>query len=325
MNKQRKETVEMSRTIVVIPCYKVAAHIEQVLNTLPGVVDEVILVDDCSPDDTGKVLERLAQQDSRVTVIRNSQNMGVGGAMIAGFQEALRRDCDIVIKLDGDGQMDSSRIVEMVQALENGDYDFVKGNRFYDKFALRKMPLIRKIGNFGMSFLVKVSSGYWQISDPTNGFIAINKETLQRIDMKWLSHRFFFESSLICELYYTGAKIKEISMPAIYGEEKSNLSVLKSLLTFPPKLALRWLRRLWLSYYVYDFNIGSLYFASGSLLFLFGLIFGIVRWVHFASIGVPAPLGTIMIAVLTFICGFQLLLAAFQYDLTSQNTFQKSK
>ena len=315
----------MSKTTVVIPCYKVAAHIEQVLNTLPDGVDEIILVDDCSPDDTGEVLERLSQQDSRIVVVHNPKNLGVGGAMTAGFREALRRGCDIVVKLDGDGQMDSSRIVEMVQALESGDYDFAKGNRFYDKFALRKMPLIRKIGNFGMSFLVKVSSGYWQISDPTNGFIAINRETLQRLDMSWIAPRFFFESSLICELYYTGARIKEISMPAIYGEEKSNLSVIKSLLTFPPKLFVRWWRRIWLSYYVYDFNIGSLYFAAGTLSFLFGLIFGIIRWVQFAAANTPAPLGTIMIAVLTFICGFQLLLAAFQYDLTAQNPFQKNK
>ena len=313
----------MSKTTVVIPCYKVAAHIEQVLQTLPDCVDEIILVDDCSPDNTGEVLERLSQQDSRIAVIRNPKNMGVGGAMTAGFKEALHRGCDIVVKLDGDGQMDSSRITEMVQALENEDYDFVKGNRFFDKFALRKMPQVRKIGNFGMSFFVKASSGYWQVSDPTNGFIAIRRETLQKIDMDWLSPRFFFESSLLCELYYTGAKIKEISMPAIYGEEKSNLSVLKSLLTFPPKVLGRWLRRIWLSYYVYDFNIGSLYFAAGSLLFFFGLIFGIIRWVHFATLGIAAPLGTIMIAVLTFICGFQLLLAAFQYDLTCRNPFQK--
>lgn len=315
----------MSKITVVIPCYKVAAHIEQVLKDLPDGVDEIILVDDCSPDDTGKVLERLSQQDSRIAIIRNPHNLGVGGAMVAGFREALRRGCDIAIKLDGDGQMNSSHIVEMVQALETKDYDFVKGNRFYDKYALRKMPPIRKIGNFGMSFLVKVSSGYWQVSDPTNGFIAINKETLQKLDFDWISPRFFFESSLLCELYYTGARIKEISMPAIYGEEKSNLSIMRSLLSFPPKLLCRWLRRIWLSYYVYDFNIGSLYFAAGSLSFFFGLIFGIIRWVQFASAGIPAPMGTIMIAVLTFICGFQMLLAAFQYDLTAKNPFQKKR
>lgn len=315
----------MSKITVVIPCYKVASHIEQVVKSLPDYISEIILVDDGSPDDTGKVLEQLSQQDDRITVVQNARNMGVGGAMVTGFKEALQRGCDIAIKIDGDGQMDTSRITEMVQSIENEGYDFIKGNRFYDKFALRKMPLIRKIGNFGMSFLVKVSSGYWQISDPTNGFIAINKETLQRLDMSWISPRFFFESSLICELYYTGARVKEISMPAIYGEEKSNLSVMKSLLTFPPKLLLRWLRRIWLSYYVYDFNLGSLYFAAGSLLFSFGLIFGIVRWIQFASSSIAAPLGTIMIAVLTFICGFQLLLSAFQYDLTSQNPFQKSK
>ena len=112
-------------------------------------------------------------------------------------------------------------------------------------------------------------------------------------------------------------------MPAIYADEKSNLSISKTLLSFPPKLIAAWLRRLHLSYFVYDFNICSLYLLAGIPLFLFGLIFGLCEWIHYASLGLGAPTGTIMVAVLTFILGFQMLLSAAQYDISAPNPFDK--
>ncbi len=313
------------KVAVVIPCYKVEEHIRKVVSEIPASVDMIITVNDKSPDGTASVLSEIEKNDSRVVVVNHEENKGVGGAMITGFKEAAARNADIVIKLDGDGQMDSSYIDKMVELLSTGKYDFVKGNRFFDRKMLKNMPFVRRFGNLGMSFLIKISSGYWNISDPTNGYFATTSNILNRIDYNRISNRFFFESSLIIENYYAGARIKDLPMPAIYANEKSNLSITKTLFTFPPKLFYAMLRRIWLRYFIYDFNMNSLYIIFGLPLFLFGIVFGIVKWGVYASSNVAAPTGTIMLAVIPLILGFQMLLSAIQYDMTSNNPFEVEK
>lgn len=310
---------------VIIPCYKVEKHIKTVVEELPDYISSIILVNDASPDKTAEILEQLAQNNSKIKVLTHSQNKGVGGGMITGFKEAINQNSDIVVKLDGDGQMNSSYIKKMTDVLAQSDYDFAKGNRFFDRKELYKMPFLRRIGNLGLSFLIKMSSGYWTIADPTNGFFCIKTNTLKSIDLERISNRFFFECSLLIELYYAGAKIKDIAMPAIYADEKSNLSISKTLFSFPPKLFKAFIRRIWLQYFVYDFNICSLYYFFGTLLFLFGIIFGAINWIHYANLDCPTPTGTIMIATITLILGFQMLLAAIQYDLNSKNPFEVKK
>ena len=317
MNTFKKHSIA-----VVIPCYMVEKQIQKVVAEIPNYVTSIILVNDASPDKTGEIIEELATENSKITVLHHSKNQGVGGSMVTGFQEAVKQNCEVVIKIDGDGQMDISYFEKMLSALFEEKYNFVKGNRFFDRKMLRKMPAIRRIGNIGMGFLIKMASGYWNIFDPTNGFFCIHTSALQRIDFERLSKRFFFESSLLIELYYTGAKIKDIAMPAIYAEEKSNLSVWKTLFTFPPKLFKAFLRRIWLRYFVYDFNINSLYIFFGIPLFFFGLIFGLVKWIHYASLQIATPTGTIMIAVISLVLGFQMLLAAVQYDISAENPFE---
>ncbi|MDR1182761.1 MAG: glycosyltransferase family 2 protein [Bacteroidales bacterium] len=306
---------------VVIPCYKVEEHISKVVDKIPDYVTSIILVDDASPDKTGDILDKLALSNPKIKVIHHEKNRGVGGSMITGFEEALRENNEVVIKIDGDGQMDISYFSNMLYFIFEKQYNFAKGNRFFDRKMLREMPVIRRIGNIGMGFLIKMASGYWHIFDPTNGFFCIHSSALKRIDFSRLSKRFFFESSLLIELYYTGAKIKDIAMPAIYAAEKSNLSVWKTLFTFPPKLFKAFLRRIWLRYFIYDFNIGSLYLFFGIPLFFFGLIFGIIKWFHYATLQIATPTGTIMLSVISLVLGFQMLLAAIQYDISADNPF----
>ena len=305
---------------VAIPCYKVEQHLQQVVAGLPAFVDSILLVDDCSPDSTGTLADQLAA-DQRVVALHHKVNTGVGGAMITAFRKAIETDVDVVVKLDGDGQMDAAYIQPLLDAL--GDADFSKGNRLLDRRKLRNMPIVRRMGNMGVGFMVKAASGYWDVSDPVNGFFAIRTATLKEMDFTRIANRFFFESSMLIEMHYTGASIMEVTMPSIYGDEKSNLSVGKSLLTFPPRLMAAWLRRIYLSYFVFDFNICSLYIATGLPCFLFGLLFGICKWIHFASLGINAPTGTIMLAILPFIIGIQLLLAAGQYDVSANNPFRR--
>lgn len=308
---------------VAIPCYKVEQHLEQVVQGLPGFVDSILLVDDCSPDGTGALVDRLAAADSRIVALHHTVNRGVGGAMKSAFAKAVEIGADVVVKLDGDGQMNSSFIGPLVEALE--DAEFAKGNRLFDRIMLRRMPAIRRIGNMGVGFMVKAASGYWNVSDPVNGFFAIRTSTLRQMDLGRIADRYFFESSMLIEMHYAGARIREVPMPAIYGDEKSNLSIGKTLFSFPPRLFAAWLRRMHLSYFVYDFNICSLYILIGLPSFLFGLVFGICEWVHYASISSPSPTGTIMVAVLTFILGFQMLLSAAQYDISAKNIFEKNR
>lgn len=308
---------------VAIPCYKVEQHLQQVVAGLPDFIDSILLVDDCSPDGTLALVDSLTHADPRIVPLHHTANRGVGGAMKTAFLKAIELNADVVVKLDGDGQMDPSYIAPLVEAL--ADAEFAKGNRLLDRQTLRRMPALRRMGNMGIGFMVKAASGYWDISDPVNGFFAIRTSTLRQMDFAHIADRFFFESSMLIEMHYTGARISEVSMPAIYGDEKSNLSISKTLISFPPKLIVAWLRRLHLSYFVFDFNICSLYILVGLPSFLFGLIFGICQWVHYASINCPSPTGTIMVAVLTFVLGFQMLLAAAQYDITAVSPFSKNR
>jgi dolichol-phosphate mannosyltransferase len=300
---------------VVIPCYNVANHIEKVICKIPEEISYIIVVNDCSTDETGQILSCVGGKNKRVVYVEHRVNQGVGGAMISGFQKAMELNSDIAIKMDGDGQMDQSNIQKLIKPIRDGIADFSKGNRFRDFKALKRMPAFRRFGNLGLSFLIKAASGYWNVFDPTNGFIAISKDTLSAINFNKIHKRYFFESSLLIELYYTDAVVVEIPMKAQYADERSNLSISRTLFEFPPKLLYAFIRRVLLKYFLFDFNIASLYILFGLPVFLFGAIYGIVNYIKYASHNAPAPTGTVVIPTLLIILGFQLLLSAANYDV----------
>lgn len=302
---------------VVIPCYNVSKHIEEVIHSLPQEIDFIITVNDCSTDSTATILENLASTNSKIHVINHSQNQGVGGAMITGYKKSLELNASITIKMDGDGQMDAGNISKLIQPIIDGNADFTKGNRFRDLKALQAMPAVRRIGNLGLSFLIKAASGYWNIFDPTNGFTAIRNETLNSINFNKLHKRYYFETSMIAELYFCSAIIVDVPMQAKYGDEVSGLSSTKTLFEFPPKLLVTFLRRIILKYFLFDFNIGSLYLITGIPLFLYGFIFGLMKYEYYDSLGVGAPTGTVILPTLLIILGFQLLLAGLAFDVNN--------
>ena len=302
---------------VVIPCYNVSKHIRDVINRLPSDVSWIIVVNDCSKDDTGKILLELSEKNKKIVLINHSTNQGVGGAMITGFKKSLELNSDITMKIDGDDQMDSAYIPSLVKPILDGKADYTKGNRFRDLKALRKMPVIRRIGNLGLSFLIKAASGYWNIFDPNNGFVAISNETLKSINVDKIHKRYFFESSMLIELYHANAVIQEIPMKARYGDEVSHLSLTRTLFGFPPRLFIAFIRRIFLKYFLFDFNIASIYIIFGLPLFLFGLYYGITNYIKYSTSHIGAPTGTVVIPTLLIILGFQLLLAAVSYDITN--------
>ena len=302
---------------VVIPCYNVARHIEDVIKNIPDQISYIIAVNDCSKDDTGCILSGLAKANKKIIYINHEKNQGVGGAMKSGYRKSMELDADITIKMDGDGQMDPAYIPALIKPLIEDKADFVKGNRFRELKALQAMPISRRIGNLGLSFIIKAASGYWNVFDPTNGFTAIKNETLKGMNFNRIHPRYYFETSVLIELYYVNAVVHDIPMKARYGDEVSGLSRTKTLFQFPPKLFIAFIRRIILKYFLFDFNIASVYTIFGLPLFTFGLYYGISNFLTYSRSQIAAPTGTVVIPTLLIILGFQLLLSAISYDLTN--------
>jgi glycosyltransferase involved in cell wall biosynthesis len=302
---------------IVIPAYGVERDLATVLGGLPSYIKHIIVVNDASPDSSGEVAAEAAKKDGRISIVTHTQNQGVGGAMVSGFRKALEFGAQIVVKLDGDGQMDPSYIPSLVTPLILGKADYVKGNRFRNFQALQQMPMVRRVGNLGLSFLTKAATGYWGIFDPTNGFFAIRAEVLAQLPLDRIDRRYFFETSMLANLYLLDALVMDVPIPARYRNEASNLSIRRTLFEFPFKLLVTFLRRILLKYYIYDFSMMSLYLMVGIPLMLFGGIFGAVKWIDYAGRKIPAPTGTVMLPTLSVILGIQILLSAIEIDMNS--------
>ena len=298
---------------IIIPMYNVSNHILDVLAEIPDMVDMIIAVDDKSQDQSVQLVKQSS--DPRIHLIQHEHNQGVGGAMRSGFRYAIDQQATICIKIDGDGQMPLKYLPELISPIHKGKADFTKGNRFSEVESILNMPWIRRVGNLGLSFLTKAASGYWSTFDPTNGFFAIDGNLLKKLNLSLLHSRYFFETSLLCALYQQHAVIEEISMPARYGNEKSALSEVKALFEFPPLLFAKFIRRIWLSYFVMDFSIASISLLTGFILSLFGAIWGIYWWYQSHLTGIPSTTGTVIIATIPIILGFQLILQFITIDI----------
>ncbi|MCL1962391.1 MAG: glycosyltransferase family 2 protein [Desulfovibrionaceae bacterium] len=303
------------RIAVAIPCYKVTRHVLGVIEAIGPEVEAIYAVDDACPDGSGGLIEERCR-DPRVRVLRHADNQGVGGAVVTAYKAALADGMDIVVKIDGDGQMNPALIGHFVRPIVRGKADYAKGNRFYRPESLRGMPLARLIGNAALSFINKLSTGYWPVMDPTNGYTAIHAAVLRRLPLDKLERRYFFESDMLYHLNIVRAVVHDVPMDAVYADEQSNLKVSRVLPEFLLKHARRFFKRYVYVYLLRDFNLGSVYSLFGALLCAAGLAFGLSRWVHGAVTGEPATSGTVMLAALPVLVGIQLLIAFLHHDVS---------
>lgn len=301
---------------VVIPCYRVKDKILSVLTGIGQEVDRIYVVDDCCPEHSGHYVQHN-NPDKRVCVIVNKRNMGVGGAVIEGYKQALSDGMDIIVKLDGDGQMDPAKIPLLVSPIVAGQADYTKGNRFYNLEKLSEMPRARKFGNAVLSFMTKISSGYWNIFDPTNGFTAVHRGAAVLIPFDKLSLRYFFETDILFRLNIIKAVVVDVPMDAFYGDEKSNLKISKILFEFLYKHTVNFLKRIFYNYYLRDMSLASLELPFGVVLLTFGILFGSSQWYHSVKTGNVASSGTVMLSALPLIVGIQFILAFIGYDIST--------
>jgi glycosyltransferase involved in cell wall biosynthesis len=302
-----------TRIQVVIPAYNVSAHIGAVLKDLPDFVDAVMVVDDGSTDGT---LEAIGGSgDARVTVLRHPRNEGVGAAMVAGFRHALGLPDGIIVKMDGDGQMDPEYLPRLLDPIIDGRCEYAKGNRFLFDRQLTAMPRARLAGNFILTFLTKLASGYWHVFDPQNGYLAIHSSALRLLDLGRIAKRYFFENDMLINLNVFDIRVKDVPMPARYGNETSSMSLWRVVSTFPFHLFRGYWYRFYKKHVLRDFSAVALFMLTGLPLLTFGTGFGAYTWLQSYLHNRFASTGTVMLSVLPFLVGFELILQALVLEI----------
>lgn len=308
--------VSVAHIAVVIPCYRAQHHVLGVLAAIPASVTSIHVIDDACPDGTGLYVQAECD-DPRVRVHFNERNLGVGGAVLRGYAEALACGADIIVKIDGDGQMDPALLPAFVGPILKGEADYTKGNRFFDLTGIGQMPPLRIFGNAALSFMAKLSTGYWDIFDPNNGYTAIHAGVARRLPIGKISQRYFFESDLLFRLNTLRAVVVDVPMDARYADEVSHLRVSQVTGEFLFKHARNWCKRIFYNFFLRDLSVASLQLVVGAGLMLAGGVYGAYHWLASMQSGVPTAAGTVMASALPIILGLQFLLGFLSYDIAS--------
>jgi dolichol-phosphate mannosyltransferase len=307
---------EKATVAVVIPSYRVTKHILAVLAAIGPEVSRIYVIDDKCPDGSGQLVSDQCR-DPRVVVLEHSENQGVGGAVMTGYQAAIADGADVIVKVDGDGQMDPALIPNFIGPILAGEADYTKGNRFFFLEEIGNMPWLRLFGNAVLSLMTKLSSGYWDLFDPTNGYTAIHRDVARHLPFQKISRRYFFETDMLFRLNTLRAVVVDVPMDAVYGEEESNLKISKIVIEFLAKHAINFCKRLFYNYYLRNMSLASLELPLGIGLITLGSTYGIAHWIMSERLGVATPAGTVMLAALPVLMGTQLILAFLAYDIAS--------
>lgn len=304
---------------VVIPSYRVTRHILGVIAAIGPEISRIYVVDDKCPEGSG-ALVRGQCSDPRVTVIDHVENQGVGGAVMTGYRAAIADGMTVIVKVDGDGQMDPSLIAQFVAPILRGEADYAKGNRFFNLEHIRAMPPMRLFGNAVLSLMTKLSSGYWDVFDPTNGYTAIHADVANQLPFNKISRRYFFETDMLFRLNTIHAVVVDVPMDATYGDEVSNLKISKIVTEFLVKHVRNFLKRIFYNYYLRNMSLASIELPVGIVLLLGGAIFGGWHWFASERVNAITPAGTVMLSALPMLMGMQLILAFLANDIASVPT-----
>lgn len=302
---------------VVIPCFRVKDHILEVVRGIGPEVSSIYVVDDACPDGSGAFL-REKSKDTRLNFIFHEENQGVGGAVVSGYKAAFADGADVVVKIDGDGQMDPRLIPAIAKPVIEGHADYSKGDRFDSLENLFGMPKVRIFGNAVLSLWAKFSTGYWSMTDPTNGFTAIHRRALGAMNLDKIRKSYFFESDILFRLNIANCVVADVPMAAVYGSEKSNMSILKVMFEFPWRHTVNLWKRIFYRYYLREWNVGSFELPLGFFLVVFGAWFGLSSFLNASAAGVATTAGQVTGSAVALILGVQLLLSFLSYDVQSE-------
>jgi glycosyltransferase involved in cell wall biosynthesis len=305
---------------VVVPAYNEEALIGQTIRGIPPYVSKIYVVDDCSTDRTADFIKDMA--DPRVVSIRHEANKGVGGAIVTGYKKALEDEMDVVAVMAGDNQMDPGQLPRLLMPVIEGKADYTKGNRLITRDLRKGMSAWRSLGNFLLTMITKIGSGYWHITDPQNGYTAISRRALESLDLDSVYTYYGYCNDLLIKLNAFGLRAMDVVMPARYGTEKSHIKYSRFIMKVAPMIFRGFIWRLKTKYIILDFNPLVLFYAAGMLMIPAGAALGL--WALFQRLSgniVSSNYALLTISVL--IWGMLFLLFAMVLDMQdnkSRNT-----
>ena len=303
---------------VVILAYNEGNHIKDTIETLPDFVDRIYVVDDGSADKTAEIVKTLT--DQRICLIQHEVNKGPGAALVTGYKTALKEEMDVIVKMDGDNQMDPEQLPNLLEPIVERRAEYTKGNRLLSPEYRSGMSKWRFLGNSMLTFLTKIGSGYWQMMDPQNGYTAISKSALARINLDSIYPYYGYLNDILVKLnVYDGHRVVDVVMPARYGGERSSIKYSKYIVKVSWMLLRNFFWRLKMKYVVLSFHPLVLFYMLGIILTPLGFFGGLFTLYYKFVIG-----GDLFVrgalSLLVFIIGVQFLLFAMLFDMQVDNS-----
>jgi len=306
---------------VVVPAYNEEKLIRKTILTIPKYVDKIIIIDDNSVDNTLQIVKNLFKKNpSKIIIFHHKKNIGVGAAIKTGYRKAININVDIVAVMAGDAQMDPFLLHNLLDPIIDEKSDYTKGNRLTHKEKI-KMPKFRAFGNGLLTFLTKISSGYWSIIDPQNGYTAISKKALKSIDINDIFDGYGYPNDLLVKLNLANLRVKDVEMPPIYESEQSNIKITSYSAKLIKILIKGFFKRIWGQYGGVNFHPLFFFYMLGFLLFPIGIfmsVYIVIGRILFGSYSI----GTVILTTLLIILGFQSLIFAMMFDMQSKNSYK---
>jgi len=300
---------------VVVPAYNEERLIARTLESIPSLVDHIVVVDDGSADNTASLVKDAAARDARIQLICHERNRGVGAAISTGYIWCREQEVDIAAVMAGDAQMDPGDLPNLLDPLVEGRADYTKGNRLVTGEAWSKIPQHRYLGNMVLTFLTKIASGYWHVTDSQSGYTALNKRALQLVPLEDIYPRYGMPNDFLVTLNIYNMRVMDIPVTPIYGVgETSNIEIRKVIFSLSFLIMRLFLRRMVQKYIIRDFHPLVLFYALGFLLLLVDFPLVIRLLSTWATTGSIPPINALTIVFCTFM-SFQSFLFAMLFDM----------
>lgn len=299
----------------VVPCYKEERQIGKVIATMPDFIDHIVIIDDCSPDNTSAVVREWREKDPRVVLIRHEVNQGVGAAIASGYKWARDHGMDAAVVMAGDGQMDPVDLPVLLDPVVAEGVNYSKGNRLIWRGSFQLMPRRRFLGNSVLSFLTKIASGYWHVADSQTGYTVADKAVLAAIDWDKMYKRYGQPNDLLIRLNVESFRVRDVPVRPVYGVgEESGIRIRRVIFTISNVLLKGFLWRMWEKYIVRDFHPLVLFYFLGTMLMLLGTVL-FARTIALWIVDGTAPPMSAISMMFCYSTGLQSLFFAMWFDM----------